>query len=263
MYDKIQDISQVWISNAAVFTLFKVQGILGRGVPFTAVFFQLSNGPLCCNISSILHWEKNIHIIWLCLWQGGWNLVILGIPSNPSHSMILWSSTRKNLGRVFPALGCPCSTCSESILVPHTMCQVCPDVPLEGVQGQAGGALGSLIWWVATLPTAGGWMWMGFKIPANPNHSVNLNPAGRCYATQAICFTGSSYWHVSPLNIQPATFSCDHWKDCWFSAKRSVRTDLPANNERRGALKEVLLCLCLELIADDHYVSVRELESVQ
>ena len=26
---------------------------------------------------------------WLCLWQGHWNLMILGVPSNPRHSMIL------------------------------------------------------------------------------------------------------------------------------------------------------------------------------
>jgi len=27
---------------------------------------------------------------WPCLWQGGWNLMILGVPSNPSHWVILW-----------------------------------------------------------------------------------------------------------------------------------------------------------------------------
>jgi len=27
---------------------------------------------------------------WPCLWQGGWNLMIRGIPSNPSDSVILW-----------------------------------------------------------------------------------------------------------------------------------------------------------------------------
>ena len=27
---------------------------------------------------------------WPCLWQGGWNLMILGVPSNSSHSMMLW-----------------------------------------------------------------------------------------------------------------------------------------------------------------------------
>ena len=28
---------------------------------------------------------------WPCLWQGGWSLMILEVPSNPSHSMILWN----------------------------------------------------------------------------------------------------------------------------------------------------------------------------
>ena len=27
---------------------------------------------------------------WSCLWQRSWNLMILWVPSNPSHSMILW-----------------------------------------------------------------------------------------------------------------------------------------------------------------------------
>ena len=32
---------------------------------------------------------------WSCLWQRGWNLVILGVPSNPSHSMMPnWSELR-------------------------------------------------------------------------------------------------------------------------------------------------------------------------
>ena len=27
---------------------------------------------------------------WPCMWQGGWSLRILEVPSNPNHSMILW-----------------------------------------------------------------------------------------------------------------------------------------------------------------------------
>ena len=30
------------------------------------------------------------------------------------------------------------------------------------------GTLGSLVWWVATLLTAGGWSWLGFEVPPNP-----------------------------------------------------------------------------------------------
>jgi len=26
---------------------------------------------------------------WPCLWQGGWNLMILAVPSNPSQTMVL------------------------------------------------------------------------------------------------------------------------------------------------------------------------------
>ena len=33
-------------------------------------------------------------------------------------------------------------------------------------------SLGSLIWWVAVLPMAGGWGWVGFKVPSSPNRSV-------------------------------------------------------------------------------------------
>jgi len=36
------------------------------------------------------------------------------------------------------------------------------------------GTLGSLIWWVVTLPMAGGWNWMVFKIPSNLSRSVIL-----------------------------------------------------------------------------------------
>jgi len=36
------------------------------------------------------------------------------------------------------------------------------------------GALGSLIWWVITLPTAGGQNWMGSKVPSNESHSMIL-----------------------------------------------------------------------------------------
>ena len=36
------------------------------------------------------------------------------------------------------------------------------------------GTLGSLIWWVATLPVAVGWSSMIFKVPSNPSHYVIL-----------------------------------------------------------------------------------------
>jgi len=36
------------------------------------------------------------------------------------------------------------------------------------------GALGSLSWWWAALPTAAGWSWVDFEAPSNPNPSVIL-----------------------------------------------------------------------------------------
>jgi len=32
--------------------------------------------------------------LWSCLWWGDWSLMILEVPSNPGHSVILWQSTR-------------------------------------------------------------------------------------------------------------------------------------------------------------------------
>jgi len=39
---------------------------------------------------------------------------------------------------------------------------------LEVLKARLDGALGSLICRVAALPTAGGWKWVGFKIPSDP-----------------------------------------------------------------------------------------------
>jgi len=45
---------------------------------------------------------------------------------------------------------------------------------LEVLKAKLDGAPGSLSCWVAALPTAQGWNWVGFKVPSNPNHSVIL-----------------------------------------------------------------------------------------
>jgi len=39
-------------------------------------------------------------------------------------------------------------------------------------EARSNGALGSLVYWFAALPVAGGWDWMGFKVPSSPNHSM-------------------------------------------------------------------------------------------
>lgn len=45
---------------------------------------------------------------------------------------------------------------------------------LKVFKARLGGALSSLIRWTATLPLAGGWDWVIFKVPSNPNYSVIL-----------------------------------------------------------------------------------------
>lgn len=44
----------------------------------------------------------------------------------------------------------------------------------EGTQGLVGWALGSLIWWVAALPTIVGWSRMSFEVPSNFYYSIIL-----------------------------------------------------------------------------------------
>ena len=49
-------------------------------------------------------------------------------------------------------------------------CNLCFQITkfLEAFMARSDGALGSLIWWVGTLPMAEGWNWMGFKsLPTN------------------------------------------------------------------------------------------------
>ena len=47
------------------------------------------------------------------------------------------------------------------------------DVPsLEVFKAKLDGVLGSLIWWVATLPMEGSWNQMIFKVLSNPRHSM-------------------------------------------------------------------------------------------
>jgi len=45
---------------------------------------------------------------------------------------------------------------------------------LEGFKARLDGALSSLGWWKGSLLMAGGWNWMVYKVPSNPNQSVTL-----------------------------------------------------------------------------------------
>ena len=49
------------------------------------------------------------------------------------------------------------------------------DVPsLEAFKARLDVALGSLVWWLATLHIAGGWNWMITVVLFNPGHSMIL-----------------------------------------------------------------------------------------
>jgi len=49
------------------------------------------------------------------------------------------------------------------------------DAPfLEVCKAMLDGSLGSRIYWELSLPMAGGWNSVNFKVPSSPNHSSNL-----------------------------------------------------------------------------------------
>ena len=49
------------------------------------------------------------------------------------------------------------------------------DAPfLEAFKARLDAALGSLVWWLATLHIAGGWNWMSTVVLFNPGHSMIL-----------------------------------------------------------------------------------------
>jgi len=45
---------------------------------------------------------------------------------------------------------------------------------LAGLKPSLDGVLSSLVWWKGSLPMAGGWNMMIYKVPSNPNHSMIL-----------------------------------------------------------------------------------------
>ena len=57
----------------------------------------------------------------------------------------------------------------------HRLPRAAVDAPSPGVlRARLDGAGSNLGWWEVSLPVAGGWNWMVFKVPSNPNHSTIL-----------------------------------------------------------------------------------------
>ena len=65
-----------------------------------------------------------------------------------------------------------CFTLDGGKMVKQAAQRDCGCLISGGIQGQVGGVLGSLIWWLAVLPMAGGWNWTTFKVPSNLGHSM-------------------------------------------------------------------------------------------
>ena len=83
----------------------------------------------------------------------------------------------------------------------------CPakmDAPsLESFKAGLDGALGSLIQWVETLPSAGCWNCMIFKVPSNSNRSVILQFHGAI----TICIPHSVMLVLPPHSASPYEFT--------------------------------------------------------
>ena len=57
----------------------------------------------------------------------------------------------------------------------HRLPRAAVDAPSLAVsKARLDGAWSNLVWWRVSLPVAGGWDWMGFKVPSNPNRAVIL-----------------------------------------------------------------------------------------
>jgi len=81
-----------------------------------------------------------------------------------------------------------------------------PRLPREAVaapslavlKARLDGALSNLGWWKVSLPMAGGWNQMIFKVPSNPNHSMK----------------GKTLPWCDPIPKKPSP--CPRPAGCWF-----------------------------------------------
>ena len=65
---------------------------------------------------------------------------------------------------------------------------------LEALKAILDGALGSLIWWVIVLLTAGDWDWVGFKVPSSPSNSVILWFLSKRFCHKQILVYKLGFW---------------------------------------------------------------------
>ena len=92
----------------------------------------------------------------------------------------------------------------------------CGAPTLEAPKAGLYGALGSLSWWGAALPMAGGWGWVGFKVPLEARYSVILQFYGQ---TQCNLPTTTSFpWHLQQHCCKAACFTLcfQHPAQCYY-----------------------------------------------
>jgi len=66
-------------------------------------------------------------------------------------------------------------TVGEAIIHWNRLPKEVVDAPsLDAFKARLDVALGSLVWWLATLHIAGGWNWMSIAVLFNPGHSMIL-----------------------------------------------------------------------------------------
>ena len=75
--------------------------------------------------------------------------------------------------------GCPPSLVNRAQLFPHVNLPACDtkqptDISLEAFKARLDVAVGSLVWWLATLHIAGGWNRVSIVVLFNPGHSMIL-----------------------------------------------------------------------------------------
>jgi len=94
--------------------------------------------------------------------------------SSPNYSYSHWDWKETLSVKVRLYLTCNLRIKPAKTLGAEVSQRSCGAPSLKALKARLDGALGSLIWWVAALLMAGGWNWMGFKVPSKPNHSMIL-----------------------------------------------------------------------------------------
>jgi len=83
------------------------------------------------------------------------------------------------------------------------------DAPsLEAFKARLDVALGSLFWWLATLPMAGDWNYMITEVLFNPDHSVILRASSLCQQQTGLPILDETVCIFHPVVTLPISYFC-------------------------------------------------------